>query len=104
MLLWIIFAVLTAGALAALAWPFYRRRGLGAEEQEFSVYRDQLAELERDRERGLLAPADAEAARNEVARRLLKAEEARTLSPHPAPDQVRGHPLLLGGRGAGGEG
>ncbi|MGE0214086.1 MAG: c-type cytochrome biogenesis protein CcmI, partial [Parvibaculaceae bacterium] len=39
-----------------------------------AVYRDQLAELERDQARGVLSAADAEAARNVVARRLLKAE------------------------------
>src|SRR6202043_62094 len=41
-----------------------------------SIYRDQLAEIDRDRGRGLIADGEAEAARTEVARRLLKTGEA----------------------------
>ncbi|MEM9798302.1 MAG: c-type cytochrome biogenesis protein CcmI [Pseudomonadota bacterium] len=43
---------------------------------DMDVYRDQLREVERDRERGTLAPEEAEAARTEVARRLLAADKA----------------------------
>ncbi|MGE0213972.1 MAG: c-type cytochrome biogenesis protein CcmI, partial [Parvibaculaceae bacterium] len=73
LLIWVIFAVLTAAVLAALAWPLARRGGERGD-PTLAVYRDQLAELERDQARGVLSAADAEAARNEVARRLLKAE------------------------------
>ena len=37
-----------------------------------AVYRDQLQELERDQGRGLIGAAEAEAARNEISRRLLQ--------------------------------
>src|SRR5258708_17801229 len=40
-----------------------------------SIYRDQLDEVERDRDRGLIADKEAEAARTEIARRLLKTGE-----------------------------
>jgi cytochrome c-type biogenesis protein CcmH len=43
-------------------------------EQEVSVYRDQLQEVDRDLERGVIAPAEAEAARTEIARRLIRAD------------------------------
>lgn len=72
-LLWVIFAILTAAVLAGLALPLYRR-GEAARGHELAVYRDQLAELDRDLVRGLIAEKDAEAARNEISRRLLKAE------------------------------
>lgn len=73
MMIWVIFAVLTAAVLAALALPL-ARRGAERGDPTLAVYRDQLAELERDQARGILSTADAEAARNEVARRLLRAE------------------------------
>ncbi len=77
MALWVIFAVLTAAVLAALALPLYQRRAPEGGDEEVSVYRDQLAELDRDRARSLISEKDAEAARNEIGRRLLKAEEER---------------------------
>src|SRR5690606_751564 len=39
-----------------------------------SIYRDQLDELTRDRERGLIGDSEAEAARIEISRRLLNSE------------------------------
>ncbi|MFW6077264.1 MAG: c-type cytochrome biogenesis protein CcmI [Hyphomicrobiales bacterium] len=79
MLLWITFAVMTAAVLAALLWPVYRGTGLpdgveaGLGDAELAVYRDQLAEIDRDVARGLIDPAEAEATRNEVSRRMLAA-------------------------------
>jgi cytochrome c-type biogenesis protein CcmH len=78
MLLWILFAVLTVVAALAVLLPLARgRRTVAVEaEHDLAVYRDQLAELERDRERGLIADREAEAARTEIARRLIRAGEA----------------------------
>jgi cytochrome c-type biogenesis protein CcmH len=45
---------------------------------DLKVYRDQLAEVERDLGRGVLAPEEAERLRTEVSRRLLEAD--RTLA------------------------
>jgi len=75
-LLWLIFAVLTALVLYALLRPL---AGGGANEESraafnATVYRDQLGEIESDRERGLIGESDAEAARIEIARRLLAAD------------------------------
>lgn len=77
MLPWIGFALLAAAAVAAIAWPLARRMPAAAGRQAYdrAVFRDQLAELERDAARGLIGPAEAEAARNEIARRLLAAKD-----------------------------
>lgn len=82
----IVFAGLTFMVAALLLAPLLRA-GAGspalASEQERAIYRDQLAELERDRERGLIAEAEAEAARNEISRRLLQTADVHA-APEPA--------------------
>jgi len=75
---WIVSAAgLTALTLALLLWPLLKRRTgpSGGNRAQFAlrVYRDQLAEVERDVERGVLRPDQAEAARTEVKRRMLAA-------------------------------
>lgn len=77
MLLWIAMAVLTAAASLVVLAPLGRRgTSDAAADSAGSIYRDQLAELVRDREAGLIPEAEAEAARVEIARRLLKTSEA----------------------------
>ncbi|MGC2414109.1 MAG: c-type cytochrome biogenesis protein CcmI, partial [Stellaceae bacterium] len=75
-------AGLTLAALAMLLAPlFWRRRGAAPREAyNLAVYRDQLAEVERDLARGVLATEEGEAARTEIARRILalKPGEAET--------------------------
>lgn len=77
MLLGVIFAVLALATAGLLVLPLLRRPAEGPERAEFDlqVYREQLAELERDRERGVLPADQAEAARTEIHRRILAAEE-----------------------------
>ncbi|TGV94001.1 c-type cytochrome biogenesis protein CcmI, partial [Mesorhizobium sp. M2D.F.Ca.ET.145.01.1.1] len=41
-------------------------------DHDLEVYRDQLAELDRDAARGLIRPAEAAEARAEIARRILR--------------------------------
>ncbi len=77
MVLWISFAVLTAIVLCALLLPLRGRPAAAAAQRasfDLTVYRDQLTELERDENAGLIASAEAEAARNEVSRRILQAQ------------------------------
>ena len=76
LLLWICCAVLTVGVIVALTRPLVAGpRGSSAahdaDRADLAVYRDQLREIEADRERGLIGGAEAEAARVEIARRLL---------------------------------
>jgi cytochrome c-type biogenesis protein CcmH len=53
-----------------------------APDSALAVYRDQLAEIETESEDGLIAGSEAEAARIEVARRLIRTaeEQSRSLS------------------------
>ena len=64
---------LTSLALAMLLVPLllHRRSPASRDTYNLAVYRDQLAEVERDLGRGVLAADEAEAARAEIARRIL---------------------------------
>lgn len=64
---------MTAAAVLAVLVPLARADEKSGDAADVSVYRLQLFELEREIMRGILAPADAEAARAEVGRRLLRA-------------------------------
>lgn len=75
MMLWLIFAVMTAGAVYAVVWPLGRKPSLGGGSDRL-VYQDQLAEIDRDRAAGLIGEAEAESARVEISRRLLAAADA----------------------------
>ena len=74
MVLWLLFALMTAAAIFAVLWPLSRtaRRSEGS---DLEVYRDQLDEVARDRAAGLIGEAEAEAARVEVSRRLIAAAD-----------------------------
>lgn len=78
MLFWIILALVTAAVVLVVIAPLMRPVEATAEEtaEDADVYRDQLKELERDRERGLIGDSEAEAARAEIGRRLLAATAA----------------------------
>lgn len=86
MLLWVIFALMTAAVMTALLRPLWSRDAgaIAPAEADLAVYRDQLNEIEADRDRGLLAPAEAESAKTEVARRILSRASGAT-AVHDAP-------------------
>jgi cytochrome c-type biogenesis protein CcmI len=75
MLIWISFAVMTGASVFALLWPLGRGRSLAFADvgDATSLYRAQLGEIDRDLARRLIGPVEAEAARAEAARRLLRA-------------------------------
>ena len=86
MLLWFGLAVLTAVVVAALLRPLLAdgaSAGLSTEAlgpaASTAVYRDQLAEIAAERARGLIAESEAEAARVEIARRLLAAADGSAI-------------------------
>ncbi|MBN8920083.1 MAG: c-type cytochrome biogenesis protein CcmI [Rhizobiales bacterium] len=85
MSLWFVLSMLTAAAVFAVLWPLGRGRAPSAEGTDIEVYRDQLAELERDRAAGLIPAQDYDAARTEVARRLLAADAAQEGASAAAP-------------------
>ncbi|NTE85815.1 c-type cytochrome biogenesis protein CcmI [Agrobacterium rubi] len=77
---WIIIALLTAAVALVLTYPLMRSKGIAdtAREGEVAVYRDQLAELQRERASGLIGETEAEYARAEIGRRLLAAASDKT--------------------------
>jgi cytochrome c-type biogenesis protein CcmH len=81
MMLWLILALMTAGALGAVVWPLVRGQGMTAAGSDLVVYRDQLEEIERDRTDARIDAVEAEAARVEVSRRLLAAANAANARP-----------------------
>lgn len=89
MAVWVVFALMTVGAVVAVMAPLSRRalpRPAAADETAF--YRAQIAEIERDLARGMIGVAEAEAARAEAGRRLLRvageADDSRDLECEPA--------------------
>jgi cytochrome c-type biogenesis protein CcmH len=97
MTLWFVFALMTATAMGAVGWAYVRNRKVARYEGETAVYRDQLEEIQRDKQSGLIGVAEAEAARVEVARRLLRTAEANeaTLVTDPNHIQKRGRLVLI---------
>ncbi len=79
MALWVFFTVLTVVALVWVMHPVIWPSKDIIEEQAFerAVYRDQLQELERDAERGLINEKEKESALNEVSRRLLGVQASK---------------------------
>jgi cytochrome c-type biogenesis protein CcmH len=75
MTLWFLFALMTAAAIFAVLWPLGRGARSSNDGSEATVYRDQLSEIERDLAAGLIGPVEAEAARVEIGRRLLAADD-----------------------------
>jgi cytochrome c-type biogenesis protein CcmH len=84
-------ALLALGALLPIVAPLLRGNRPVASRGSFdqAVYRDQLQELDRDLARGLITPADADAARLEIQRRLLAADKV----PAP-PSRLSRSPIL----------
>ena len=73
--IWLAIAAMTCAAVFAVLIPLSRRTAGGADARDVAVYKDQLAEVDRDAAAGLIGPAEAEAARIEVSRRLIAAAE-----------------------------
>ena len=79
MTFWLITGIMATLVVGPLLWPLFRFTGAPESRRGFdlAVYRDQLAEVERDLGRGVLTEEQASAVRNEIERRLLGAAEAR---------------------------
>ncbi|MFC3628433.1 c-type cytochrome biogenesis protein CcmI [Paracoccus angustae] len=74
---WIICAATTIVVGLAIMAPLLRGGRAAAEPAaafDLRVYRDQLKEVERDLERGVIAPAEAERLRTEIGRKVLDAD------------------------------
>jgi cytochrome c-type biogenesis protein CcmH len=75
MTLWFVFALMTAAAIFAILLPLGFGARAPSDGREVPVYKDQLSEIERDVSTGLIGKAEAEAARVEIGRRLLAADD-----------------------------
>ncbi len=86
-LFWIAAALLSGIVVMILVRPLLRGGGAAPSAakdratSDMAVYKAQLGEVERDLARGVLAPEQAEAARLEIQRRLIRAAEARDAEP-----------------------
>ncbi|MCL3882902.1 c-type cytochrome biogenesis protein CcmI [Marivita sp. GX14005] len=69
-----IFLALAMAALLVLALMRTRHDAAPAEAFDLQVYRDQLQEVDRDLQRGVLSAEDAERLRTEISRRILAAD------------------------------
>ncbi|MDX8512286.1 c-type cytochrome biogenesis protein CcmI [Mesorhizobium captivum] len=89
MLFWVIAAILTLGASLAVLLPLAggAKGASAAGDHDLEVYRDQLSELDRDMARGLIQPNEAEEARAEIGRRILRlgsGSRSGTQAPRPS--------------------
>jgi cytochrome c-type biogenesis protein CcmH len=85
-LFWIIAGVLTLVAAVVLAAPLFDTRKFKSEDAfALEVYRDQLGELSRDEQRGLLSAEQAKAAQIEIERRILALDEGKRFQPARPP-------------------
>lgn len=75
MVFWITALVLTLAVAMMIAVPLIRRQDHEDGNPDVAIYRAQLTEIDRDLDRGLLDPAEAERSRTEIARRLLAASK-----------------------------
>ena len=89
---------LTTFAIALLLVPLILR-GRSAEARDaynLAVYRDQLAEIERDVDRGIIEPVEAAAAKSEISRRILALTPgAASTAPSRAPLVVATIAIML---------
>ena len=86
-MIWLFLAIITIAVVAVLLLPLFRR-GVHAEarlQREIAIYRDQLAELEREVAAGLIATEAAAATKLEIERKILASVDRGNLAPPPHP-------------------
>ena len=100
---WLLFTLIALATAALVARPLMSAGARAGGSEEVALYRAQLAELDRDLARGVIDPAEAEAARVEIARRLLAADGAvragAVARPAPVLAGVTALVVLAGGLG-----
>ncbi len=75
--LWSFFIVLALVTAAVVLWPLARKnRSFVARKQyDLSIFKDQLSEVERDLERGVIGESEAQAARTEISRKIIHLDD-----------------------------
>ncbi len=100
MAIWAVFAIMTGLGVLAVLWPLSRRpRDRAPLSDDTAFYRAQIAEIDRDEARGLIGKAEAEAAKAEAGRRLLRAGAGRQAG-QPVAGDLEGEPALRRRRAA----
>lgn len=80
-LFWAAAAALTAGVAVIILQGLRRGDATADNSAALKVYRDQLAEVDRDLARAVIAPAEAERLKTEISRRLLEADRSLQNAP-----------------------
>ena len=89
-MIWLIFVFLPDAAVLAVLAPLAAKSASASNATtDKAFFGEQLAEIERERAEGLPDPADAEGARVEAARRLLRASETDGATAHPSNRKTR---------------
>lgn len=93
---WLAIIAMALVAGAALLFPLLRTRAKHDRRADYDleVYRDQLAELERDLARGVIGEDEAKAARAEIGRRMLAVSQDQS-GPSAAPAPSPARPLAI---------
>lgn len=97
-MIYVVFALIALVVVALVVAPLLRiGRGMTRSEDAIAVYRDQLAEVERDVRRGLIDADAAQAARREIERRILAEADAASedAAAPPRPRRTRAIALVL---------
>jgi len=91
MTFWIVAGALSVVSLLVLAWPLLKKRPTRSQPEnvQLAVYKTQLIEVDRDLERGVIGEVEADAARTEVQRRLIRAAEEKDENLRPVSGLVK---------------
>ena len=82
MILWVIFALMTAAAILAVVRPLGRSRPASVGGSDLAVYKDQLKEIDSDRASGLISiPARL---RNACSNAAATSPASRNVTPSPS--------------------
>lgn len=78
MITWVIMGLVAVVVIGVLLWPLFKTQGAAQDRAVYDVtiFQDQLKEVDRDLERGVLTEAEAGSARLEIQRRILAADKA----------------------------
>lgn len=86
MTFWVLAGLMAAFCVVLLLLPLLRKPAVNADgaAYDLEIYKAQLVEIQRDLARGEISQAEADAARTEIGRRLLAADQARSRAATPA--------------------
>jgi cytochrome c-type biogenesis protein CcmH len=84
LMIWLVFALLTGAALLSVLTPLAQKSEKVEPASDVDFFKEQIAEIDREAAEGRIASTDAEIARTEAARRLLRAQSAGNVAARPS--------------------